>query len=112
MITIEKYFNLTGMILEPSESKNEVNESIITWKEFKEVKGSLRPLSNESKNQIRILSGKEVQIVTHKFYCSYFEEEIPDKSKIIISGKEYKIKNIQNVMTMNRILQLDLELIK
>ena len=109
MNPFEKYFDSTAKIQKPEEGKgnNDFNEPIIVWTDFKEVIGRLRPLSGEK----RVAASKETAFISHRFYCSHFSEAIPAGCTLLLEGNRYNIKFVQNVMTMDRILQLDLELI-
>lgn len=109
MNPFEKYFDSTAKIQQPQEGQgnNDFNEPIITWADVKEVIGRLRPLSGEK----RVAASKETAFISHRFYCSYFSEAIPPGCTLLLEGNRYNIKFIQNVMMMDRLLQLDLELI-
>lgn len=107
MNPFEKYFDSTAMIQQPLTSYNDFNEPVTEWKDFKQVMGRLRPLSGEK----RIAASREAEFITHRFYCSHFSEAIPTGCTLLLEGNRYNIKFVQNVMTMDRLLQLDLELI-
>lgn len=110
MNTYEKYFNSIGSVQEPVRTFNEFNESITTWADFLQIEGKLRPLSGDK----RIISEKESEVVTHKYYCTYVPklDLIPAGSTFLLDGIRYKIKFVQNVMVMDRLIQMDLELVK
>ena len=107
MNTIEKYFDSSAVFQQPLTSYNDFNEPVTEWEDFKQVMGRLRPLSGEK----RIAASRETEFITHRFYCSYFPEVIPAGYSLWLEGQRYNIKFIQNVMSMDKLLQIDLELI-
>lgn len=107
MNTIEKYFDLPAVFQQPLTSYNDFNEPVTEWEDFKQVMGRLRPLSGEK----RIAASREAEFITHRFYCSYFADVIPAGCILLIGNVKYNIKFIQNVMSADRLLQIDLELI-
>lgn len=110
MKTLEKFFNQSATIQQPQVSyENNYHEPILEWVDFKEVAGRLRPLSSVTQGRINIAASKEAAFVSHRFYCPYFDDEIPPSCSILIDDERYMIRFVQDVMTMHRLLQIDLE---
>lgn len=106
MKTFEKFFSQSAKIQQPQVSyENNYHEPILEWTDFKEVVGRLRPLSSQD----NIVANKEAVFISHRFYCSYFDDEIPLNCSILINNERYMIRFVQDVMTMHRLLQIDLE---
>lgn len=90
-------------------TKNEIGESVPTWKTVHEITGFLDLSSGDSK---RTVYNSKVQESTHIFICDYFampEQIISENSRMLIAGREYDVMLIDNPMNLNQHLEIYLK---
>lgn len=77
-----------------------------SWQPHLTINGRIRPLSGDE----RLSADKVTVYATHKLYT--FLYDITEKDRVVFEGQVYDVKAVINPMTLNRFLQVDLELVQ
>ncbi len=70
-----------------------------------EMEGRLRPLSGD----MRMAADKQTEFATHKLYCDPVDIRAGDR--IHFQGDVFRVNFAQDVMSMDRLMQVELELL-
>lgn len=101
--------NLVGQLQTKTTIKNEIGESISTWKTRHSLTGFLDYSSGDSKY---LVYNAKVQESTHVFVCDYvpLDGDIKaENSRMTVNGKVYDILLIDNPMELNYQLEIYLK---
>ena len=102
--------NITATVEMLAESgTNAIGESEQTFTAIKTVKGWLDMASGDSG---RLSHYAKVEESTHVFLCDYFAVDFtPENARLVIDGKVYDIRYIDNPMHLNQHLEIYLKYI-
>lgn len=101
--------NLNGELQIKTTSKNEIGESVPTWRTTNVIRGFL-DLSSGDSNYSNY--NAKIQESTHVFICDYVEldkEVNSENSRMIIDGYIYDVMLIDNPMNMNKHFEIYLK---
>ena len=101
--------NVMGQLQTKTTIKNEIGESISTWKTRHNLTGFLDYSSGDSKY---LVYNAKVQESTHVFVCDYvpLDGDIKaENSRMTVNGKVYDILLIDNPMELNYQLEIYLK---
>lgn len=101
--------NIKGEIQIKKSVPNEIGEQVLTWETVDEVNGFLDLQTGESK--YRTYNAK-IEESSHIFICDYkaLNELITNEnSRMVVKGKVYDIKFIDNPMELNKQLEFYLK---
>lgn len=93
--------NLQAQLQTKTVTKNEIGEHVLSWKTRHTLTGFLDYLSGDSP---RTTYDTKLQESTHVFICSYapLATDIDtENARMVINGKTYDIKIIDNPMELN-----------
>lgn len=102
---IENYYDTDGVIQRKTSTKNGIGGQTESWVNHLTLKGRLRLLNGDKK----VSGNKKTIDATHRWYCDVVD--ILETDRLIVKGKTYLIKFIDNPHDLNRFLQLDVELV-
>lgn len=103
--------NIDGEIQIKTTTKNEIGESVPTWKTVNTIKGFLDLSSGDS---LYTTNNAKIQESTHFFICDYVELDNrvkAENSRMIVDGYIYDVKVIDNPMNLNKHLEIYLKFI-
>lgn len=102
---VDKYFE-TYELWRYTETFDSYGTPVKTPSKVKDIKGRLRQLRGDE----RFISDKVTSITTHRFYTR--ELTITPLDEIRKDGQAYEVVAVNNVMTFDDFVQLDLEVIQ
>lgn len=104
-MAIEDYYDQDVAILQVSRIPDGGGESTEVWNTIETVKGKKRTLKADEVK----LHGKPERKVTDRLYLAY-GTNILEVDRVLIEGTTYKIVAIDNPMSMNHHLEIDLKI--
>jgi hypothetical protein len=103
-----KWFEAGWNVLRPTVSQDAAGGVINTYATHLSLRGRLRPLTGDT----RISAEKDTYFADHRFYC--FPVDIKENDIITKTGSTattYMVKHAADMMTFDRLMQVDCELV-
>lgn len=101
--------NLTAQLQTRSATKNEIGEHVQSWETRHTLTGFLDYMSGDTP---RTTYNTKLQESTHLFICDYAQLDADidaENSRMLINGKTYDVKIIDNPMELNAHLEIYLK---
>ena len=99
-----RFYQPGYMVYRPSAGQDAYGGVATTYSTHLAVRGRLRPLSGDQ----RLSADRQTEFATHRFYCN--PADIQPGDEIRKDGDRYLVKFASDVMTMGRLMQVDVEL--
>ena len=104
------YLTQTAKVYRTTRTSAATGAVINTWSSQSEVMGRLRPFVAYRWGS-EIMSGDKVTDVGNfRWYCAT-TADIANDDRLLIDSEYYRVVYVSNVMSMNRLLQVDLKLV-
>jgi len=95
-----------GYIQQATRTKNEIGENVVTWADWKRIDLKITALRGDKREDIRQISPE----ASHLIKCRYLPTiKITEANRIRIRDGIYNIKFVDNVMLMNKDLEIHVE---
>jgi hypothetical protein len=103
------FFTQTAMIYRANESQNAIGAMVNTPTSYAEIAGRLRAMAAGRTMAERVSANKMTQYQAFRFYTD--STAVLATDELLIDGVRYRVTFADNVMAMNRLWQIDLELV-
>lgn len=104
---VASFFTDTALLKRPTFTKAVTGATISTYSSQYEIAGCLRPRMDAYLGGERIAADKVTLYATHRFYCAA-NSSVRQDDELVIGGTTYRVRFVVNVMTMGKLLQVDL----
>ena len=107
---IAAYLTQTGMVLRTTVSQATTGAIINTWTSQSEVMGRLRPFVAYRWGTEILNADKVTDQSNYRWYCATTADITP-ADRLRVDGDTYRVVFVSNVMSMDRLMQVDLKLV-
>lgn len=108
-IRIERFFE-TGYSIHRSSFEKDASGGVVnSWVKLKDIVGRISKRTRSSSTLYYVINDKMTEDPNFRFYCGM--EDIQPGDEIRKDDKRYLVLFVDNVMTMNRFLQVELRLV-
>jgi len=109
MKSAAKWFEPGWNVYRPTVSQDAAGGVVNTYTTHLAVSGRMRPLTGDT----RISAEKNTYFADHRFYCFVVDiDEYDIIAKTGSTGTTYEVKHAADMMTMDRLMQVDCELVR
>ena len=107
---VSSFFTQTAKVYRPTISQAATGAMLQTWSSQSEVDGCLRPYIAYRWGSELISGDKVTDTSNYRWYCAT-TADIANDDRLLIDSEYYRVVYVSNVMSMNRLLQVDLKLV-
>lgn len=108
--SVASYYTQTATVLRSTRTQAATGAIINVWSSEAEVMGRLRPFTVSKAGGEELRAGKVTVVAGYRWYCApttSFDED----DRLRIDGTAYRVAHKADVMSMGRLMQVDLELV-
>jgi hypothetical protein len=104
------YLTQTGTVMRSTRTQAVTGAVINAWSSQAEVMGRLRPFTVSKAGGESLSADKLTVFAGFRWYCAPTAAMVED-DRLRVDGVTYRIAHIADVMSMGRLMQVDLELV-
>ncbi len=104
---VDRYFEPGWVVYVKTETQDGYGGLVVSYTSSSVVEGRMRPLSGDK----RLSADKVDAFATHRFYCRPTAAIVPGVA-LGQGSADYVVKFAADVMTQDRLMQVDVELVK
>ena len=107
---VAAYLTQTGMVMRATRTQATTGAVINSWSSQAEVMGRLRPFTVTKAGGEKLSADKVTVYAGFRWYCAP-STAFAEDDRLRVDGVTYRIAYIADVMSMGRLMQVDLELV-